>query len=108
MSRSRAVASWPRTQRMVPISFNIDLNLLPVAMTDAARLIGESDRLGTPEAGKLADVVAYHGHPMSIPVSEFPSLRPEFTMVGGRIIGRMIATEAWVLVLSNNESWSPR
>jgi len=77
-------------------------------MTDAARLIGESDRLGTPEAGKLADVVAHHGDPMSIPVSGFPpcALRSRWSV--GASSGRMIATEAWVLVLSNNESWSPR
>jgi predicted amidohydrolase YtcJ len=53
---------------------------------DAARLIGESDRLGTLEAGKLADLVAYRRDPMSIPVDELPSLQPAFTMVGGRII----------------------
>jgi predicted amidohydrolase YtcJ len=53
---------------------------------DAARLIGESDRLGTLEAGRLADVVAYHRDPLSISVAELPSLHPAFTMVGGRVI----------------------
>lgn len=55
---------------------------------DAARLIGESDRLGTHEPGRLTDVVAYRRDPMSIPVDELSSLRPAFTMVGGRIIPR--------------------
>jgi predicted amidohydrolase YtcJ len=53
---------------------------------DAARLIGESDRLGTLEPGRLADVVAYPRDPMSIPIDELRSLRPAFTMVGGHII----------------------
>jgi predicted amidohydrolase YtcJ len=53
---------------------------------DAARLIGESDRLGTLEPGRLADVLAYHRNPMNIPVDELHSLRPAFTIVGGRII----------------------
>jgi len=56
--------------------------------SDAARLIGESDRLGTLESGKLADVVAYRRDPMNIPIGELPSLHPAFTMVGGRIIAR--------------------
>jgi len=49
-------------------------------------LIGESDRVGTLEPGRLADLVAYRRDPMSIPVDELPNLRPTFTMVGGRII----------------------
>jgi predicted amidohydrolase YtcJ len=53
---------------------------------DAARLIGESDRLGTLEPGRLADVVAYPRDPMSIPVDELRSLHPAFTIIGGRVI----------------------
>jgi predicted amidohydrolase YtcJ len=49
-------------------------------------LIGESDRLGTLEPGRLADVVAYRPDPISIPFDELRSLRPAFTMVGGHII----------------------
>jgi predicted amidohydrolase YtcJ len=54
--------------------------------SDAARLIGESDRLGTLEPGRLADVVAYRRDPMRVPVDELRSLRPAFTMVAGRIV----------------------
>jgi predicted amidohydrolase YtcJ len=54
--------------------------------SDAARLVGESDRLGTLEPGRLADVVAYSRDPMSIPVDQIRSLRPVFTMVAGRIV----------------------
>lgn len=53
---------------------------------DAARSVGESDRLGTLAPGWLADVVAYRRDPISILVDELRSLRPAFTMVGGRII----------------------
>jgi predicted amidohydrolase YtcJ len=53
---------------------------------DAARLIGESDRLGTLESGRLADVVAYRRDPLSIPADEVRSLRPAFTMVAGHIV----------------------
>ena len=53
---------------------------------EAARLIGESDRLGTLEPGRLADVVAYRRDPMSIPADELRSLRPAFTMVAGHIV----------------------
>jgi predicted amidohydrolase YtcJ len=49
-------------------------------------LIGESDRVGTLEPGRLADVAAYRRNPISIPVDELRSLRPAFTMVGGHII----------------------
>ena len=54
--------------------------------SDAARLIGESDRLGTLEPGRLADVVAYRRDPINVPVDDLRSLRPAFTMVAGRII----------------------
>jgi predicted amidohydrolase YtcJ len=53
--------------------------------SDAARLIGESDRLGTLEPGRLADVVAYRGDPMRVPIDDLRSLRPTFTMVAGRV-----------------------
>jgi predicted amidohydrolase YtcJ len=55
---------------------------------DAARLMGESERLGTLEPGRLADLVAYRRDPLSIPVDQLRSLRATFTMVGGRVIWR--------------------
>jgi predicted amidohydrolase YtcJ len=61
-------------------------NAIRLYTVDAARLIGESDRLGTLEPGKLADVVAYRRDPMNIPADELRSLHPAFTMVGGHII----------------------
>jgi predicted amidohydrolase YtcJ len=65
----------------------IDVNTaIRLYTVDAARLIGESDRLGTLEPGRLGDLVAYRRDPMSIPADELRSLRPAFTMVGGRMI----------------------
>jgi predicted amidohydrolase YtcJ len=56
---------------------------------DAARLIGEADRLGTLEPGRLADVVAYRRDPMTTPTDELRTLRPAFTMVEGRIVAQV-------------------
>jgi predicted amidohydrolase YtcJ len=54
--------------------------------SDAARLIGEADRLGSLEPGLLADVVAYRGDPMTMATDQLRALRPAFTMVGGQIV----------------------
>jgi predicted amidohydrolase YtcJ len=54
--------------------------------SEAARLIGEADRLGSLEPGLLADVVAYRRDPMTIAPDQLRGLRPAFTMVGGRIV----------------------
>jgi predicted amidohydrolase YtcJ len=50
---------------------------------EAARLLGESDRLGTLEPGRLADLVAYRTDPITCEIDELPTLAPAFTMVGG-------------------------
>ena len=54
--------------------------------SDAARLMGEADRLGSLEPGLLADLVAYRGDPMTIATDQLRGLRPVFTMVGGRMV----------------------
>ena len=54
--------------------------------SDAARLMGEADRLGSLQAGLLADLVAYRGDPMTLPTNELDGLRPVFTVVGGRMV----------------------
>ena len=54
--------------------------------SDAARLIGEADRLGSLQPGFLADLVAYRGDPMTIPTNELRGVHPAFTVVGGRMI----------------------
>jgi predicted amidohydrolase YtcJ len=51
-----------------------------------AQLIGESDKRGTLQAGRLADLAAYRSDPITCPVDEILSLRPVFTMVGGQAV----------------------
>jgi predicted amidohydrolase YtcJ len=51
-----------------------------------ARLNGELDRRGTVQPGRLADLVAFRADPITCPVDNLPSLRPFFTMVGGRAV----------------------
>jgi hypothetical protein len=51
-----------------------------------ARLNGESHRRGTLEPGRLADLVAFQSDPITCPVDDLPSLRPTFTLLGGRAV----------------------
>ncbi len=51
-----------------------------------AQLNGESHRRGTLEPRRLADLVAFRSNPITCPVDDLPSLRPIFTMVGGRAV----------------------
>ena len=51
-----------------------------------AQLIGESDKRGTLQAGRVADLAAYRSDPTTCPVDELLSLRPIFTMVGGQAV----------------------
>lgn len=51
-----------------------------------AELDGESHRRGTLQPGRLADVVAFRADPVTCPVDDLPSLRPAFTVVGGRAV----------------------
>jgi predicted amidohydrolase YtcJ len=51
-----------------------------------AQLIGESDRRGTLQAGRLADLAAFRADPITCPVEQLLGLRPVFTMVGGRAV----------------------
>src|SRR5215472_9754689 len=56
--------------------------------SEAARLIGEADRIGSLEPGFLADVVAYRRDPMTVASDQLREMRPAFTMVGGRVVAR--------------------
>ena len=65
--------------------YGIDVQTaLSLCTTAGARLSGESDRLGTLEPGKLADIVAFRSDPTRCPIDELPSLKPVLTLVGGR------------------------
>lgn len=48
-----------------------------------AALNGETDRLGSIEPGKLADLVAYPSDPLTASVDELADLMPAFTIVDG-------------------------
>lgn len=54
--------------------------------SEGARLVGELDRRGTLEPGRLADLVAYRDDPLSVPIDALPGLRPVLTLVGGRAV----------------------
>ncbi len=49
-----------------------------------AQLVGESDRRGTLQPRRLADLVAFPADPIAGPVEALPTLKPTFTVVGGR------------------------
>lgn len=51
-----------------------------------AQLNRESHRRGTLQPRRLADLVAFRSDPITCPVDDLPSLRPVFTMVGGRVV----------------------
>lgn len=51
-----------------------------------AELSGESQRRGTLQPRRLADLVAYRADPITCPVDDLPHLQPVFTVVGGRAV----------------------
>ncbi len=51
-----------------------------------AQLNGESNRRGALQPCRLADLVAFRSNPITCPIDDLPSLRPIFTMVGGRAV----------------------
>jgi predicted amidohydrolase YtcJ len=51
-----------------------------------AQLDREDARRGTLQAGRLADLVAFHTDPITCPVDDLLALRPAFTLVGGRAV----------------------
>jgi predicted amidohydrolase YtcJ len=51
-----------------------------------AQLVGETDRLGTLQPGRLADLAAYRADPITCPIDDVPALRPAFTLLGGRTV----------------------
>ena len=51
-----------------------------------AQLNAESHRRGALQPCRLADLVAFRSNPITCPIDDLPSLRPIFTMVGGRAV----------------------
>jgi predicted amidohydrolase YtcJ len=52
----------------------------------SAELYWESQQRGTIQPRRLADLVAYRSDPITCPVDQLLSLRPAFTIVGGRAV----------------------
>ena len=52
----------------------------------SAQLNWESERRGTIQPRRLADLAAYRTDPITCPVDQLPGLRPAFTVVGGRAV----------------------
>ena len=52
----------------------------------SAQLNWESERRGTIQPRRLADLAAYRIDPVTCPVEQLLGLRPVFTMVGGRAV----------------------
>jgi predicted amidohydrolase YtcJ len=44
------------------------------------------DKLGTIEAGKLADLVVLDRDYLTVPIDEIYTLKPVLTMVGGQVV----------------------
>ena len=59
---------------------------IQAATTEAAKLLGLSDEVGTLEPGKLADCVAVSGDPLSEPELWRDPARIVFVMQGGRVV----------------------
>jgi len=51
-----------------------------------AELDGESQRRGTLQPRRLADLVGYRADPITCPVDDLPHLQPVFTVVGGQAV----------------------
>jgi predicted amidohydrolase YtcJ len=52
----------------------------------SAQLNWESERRGTVQPRRLADLMAYRTDPITCPIDQLLGLRPVFTMVGGRAV----------------------
>lgn len=53
---------------------------------NAARLLGDGAIKGSIEAGKVADLVVLPADPMTVPPKGLESMKPEATIVGGRVV----------------------
>ena len=58
---------------------------LRCATTQGAYLCLDEDERGTIEAGRLADLIVLPEDPLKMPAEEIPALKPDLTMVGGRV-----------------------
>ena len=59
---------------------------LHCATTEGAYLCLDEDERGTIEAGRLADLIVLPDDPLKVGSEKLPVLRPDLTIVGGRIV----------------------
>jgi imidazolonepropionase-like amidohydrolase len=81
---------WPVERSAREFALHVEVGRTPMEAIQAAtrinaELLGWDDRLGTLEAGKLADLVAVPGDPLT-DISEME--RVSFVMLGGRVVRR--------------------
>jgi predicted amidohydrolase YtcJ len=78
-TRGTKTAGVQGPEHAIPVAQALELYTM-----GSARLIGEADRLGSVEPGKLADLVAYPVDPLPVETDVLADLTPSFTVVGGR------------------------
>jgi predicted amidohydrolase YtcJ len=79
-TRGTKAAGTVGAEHAIPVATALDLYT-----RGTASLNGDTDRLGTVQPGKLADLVGYRIDPMSADLDDLAELTPAFTMVGGRL-----------------------
>ena len=80
-----AVCTHPPSSLTCPNSGS-DRWAIQAATSEAARLLGLADQVGTLEAGKQADLIAVSGDPLAEPELWRDPARIVFVMQGGRIV----------------------
>jgi imidazolonepropionase-like amidohydrolase len=99
-------AVFPHGENAKEFKLMVDLGMAPIdalksATSSAAELIGVSQKLGTLEKGKLADVIAMPGDPtMDITATE----RVSFVMKEGKILRNGPGTAKQIKTASQSES----
>jgi len=68
-------------EHAIPVAAALELYTM-----GTARLNHDAGRLGSITPGKLADIVAYPGDPLTADLDHLPDLTPVFTIVGGRAV----------------------
>lgn len=62
------------------------ITALRCATANGAWLCGDESERGTLQAGKLADLIVLREDPLTVDAQQLPHLKPDFTMVDGRIV----------------------
>ncbi len=75
-----------RSGRVIAANEALDRKTAFLALTRwAARFIGSEQQMGSIAPGMLADLVAFNGNLLDVPVEQLAELRSVFTLVGGQV-----------------------